>query len=774
MSKNRYDEKSIKGLKGLAAVRKRPGMYVGGTDKGSVYRLFREVLDNSVDEYQAGHNDKVFIWVWDDEIWVGDNGRGIPVKKHPKEKISTLTLALTVLHVGGKFDDKAYQVSCFTGGTKLRLLDGKKRSLKWLSKNYKDKTFLVYSCDKKGALHPGLAHSPRVTGEVDELIEVTLDTGKKERCTLDHLWRLLDGSYCKAKDLVVGTSLMPLYLYKGDDDYTYISPEGRRYHNHTVVAIRKIKYKKPIKVYDITVEKYHNFGLASGVFVHNSGLHGVGIKATNALSEWMKVYSKRDGSWYHQEFAKGKPKQPKPIKKRPPKDLPDWKKLSGTIIGFSADTTIMETKKTDITRLKEEVSDLSYLCPKLEFRLYVEGKLDTTYRSSKGLPEFVDDTFESAYQKKPFYAVSENKEVELSLLWTDQEDPEVFSYVNCSYTSAGGTHLTGLEKASSAVLKRYGSDLEAKDFRAGMCGILHVRMADPHYRGQTKEELSNSETEKKVYAFVKSELDVFFKKHPGVAKTIIKRAKILRKARNQSNLAKQALKMDKLPKKGKIGILPGKLVHADPRCPSSKRELFIVEGDSALGSCRDGREASFQEILPLRGKIQNAIRQAPTKFLANKEVDAIRQAVRVGIGQNQKIQNCRYNRIMILTDADPDGKHIASLIITMFSKYMPEVIKAGKLFVVKAPLFVGFYKNKRKFGFTIDKVRKKFPSGAKVQYSRLKGLGESSADEVSEYALYPNTRKLVQVAWRSSTLKDIQDVMGSDVSVRKELLGLEG
>ena len=1002
MGKNSYDENSIKRLSFPESVRRRPGTYVGGKDKDSVYRLFKEVLDNAIDEYQTGHNDTICIWWWKDKVFVGDNGRGIPVKKHPTEKISTLDVVFTSLHAGGKFDTSSYKISCFTGKTKIRLLDGKDRSLKWLEKNYKNKKFWVYSCGSKGALHPGLAHSPRITGKVHELIEVTLDNGKKERCTKEHLWKLRNGSYCEAQNLKVGSSLMPLYLKEGKDGYTYhqpnyltkkqswirgeqlnykvkggyernrkdrayipvhrvlacdmfkeyksgmslhhknrnkkdnrpincdvlskkdhlwehnndegvvenrkisitkynkskrgrkesrknglkygcnnllkyisteehkeekrkfmhtrnslrknqlknvkfkiikhvnnilnqgievteynfdsfkpyrnfpilrtcltyfkdfedmirrakkyITPQDRfkRKNNHKVIKIRIIKLKKPIKVYDITVEKYHNFALSSGVFVHNSGLNGIGIKATNALSDITEVYTRREDKWYYQKYSRGIKVNDKPKVSKKPSFLKGVKNINGTIIGFSPDLQIMSTKRVDLPRLLEEVEDISILCPNLRITVYnMEKKKKKVFLSKGGIREYVSEEYSSTFHKSPFYSKSKGDGIEVCLLWTNEEEEEVYSYVNCSYTDEGGTHITGLDKAVSSVLKRYGSDIEPSDLRAGMSGTLHIRMSEPQYQGQTKNKLTNKETEKEVFDFIKSELDIYFKKNVKVAKHIIKRAKILKSARNKASVAKMALKSVTIVSKDKKGILPSKLIEATD-CTSKERELFIVEGDSAGKTTVLGREAKFQEVLKLKGKINNAITTKQSKLFAKKtkikksrgrngeketveesEIHAIVTAVGTHIGQKQKIKNCRYDKIMILADADPDGKHIEALVISFFVRFMSDVIKAGKLYLVKSPLFVGYCNNKRVFGSKMDIIRKKFPKNANIQFSRLKGHGEVNPDEIWDYALNPKTRKLIQVKWKGSIEKTIEEIMGSDSAPRKKLLGIE-
>lgn len=615
MGNSKYDAGSIKVLKGLEAIRKRPGMYIGGTGANGVYRLFREILDNAVDEYQAGYNKSIYVWWKQDQVWIGDAGRGMPVEEHPEEKISTLTVLFTMTHAGGKFDASAYKTS--------------------------------------------------------------------------------------------------------------------------------------------------------------SGLHGVGIKATNALSEWLEVYTKRKGQWWCQKFERGKPKDvPKKVDiSKLPKFLKGANKMS-TIIGFSPDTSLMSTKTVNRKRIAEEIEDLSYLCPGLLFKLFLvdEGK-KKQWMTKDGIRQFVDEEYTSTYQKSPFYASTKDGRIEVALKWTNQEESEVFSYVNCSFTDEGGTHLKGLNKAASSVLRRYGSELDASDLRAGMCGIIHVRMNDPVYRGQTKNELTNEDIEKEVYQFVKRELDLYFKKHTSVANHIIKRAKILANARNKANVAKQALKEVKIEKKGKKGIMPGKLVEA-PNCSPKERELFIVEGESAGGSVKLARDNKYQEVLPLRGKIPNALRTKPAKFLGNEEISAINTAVGTHVGQKCRVQNCRYNKIMILTDADPDGKHIAALLIAYFGKYMPDVIKAGKLYVVDSPLYRGYNKNKYAFGFSIDEVRKKFPKGATVQITRLKGHGEANPEQVENYALNPKTRKLIQVKWKSDSMEMITQVLGNDTTYRKELLGV--
>ena len=506
----------------------------------------------------------------------------------------------------------------------------------------------------------------------------------------------------------------------------------------------------------------------------SAGLHGVGLKATNALSEWLRVTVWRKGKAYSVDFGRGTPASSKPS---PQKEL-NKRGKSGTRIEFKPDTKIFGKSVISVADVTQWLSETSHLCPGLKINLSVDGveKIFT----SKGLSSMVE---ERAGELPPLSDVvefsSEDKSITAAFLWADNDSAgdNWFSACNASSTREGGTHVDGALKAIDAVLRPYSKSkkLDKKDLVDGLCASIHVLVSEPQFKSQTKEKLLNSDVRDSVYEFLYPRLKAHFDANKKLAESLVSRALQLRKARESYKKLRAAANKAAPKKKTARGILPDKLVES-MHCSPQDRELFVVEGDLAGGSAKSARDADYQEILPLRGKIPNAAQWTLAKLLGNEEISSLLIALGVHIDPKTKkadLSSMRVGRLLLLMDADPDGQHIVSLVLTFIVRWIPELIENGHVYVVDSPLFVGTHKDSRFYAHSIDDlISQSGLSRDKLSVSRLKGHGEASAPELRHYAMDPSTRKLWKISLTERDPEFIMSLMGSDSSSRKELLGL--
>jgi len=623
---NTYTADKITVLEGLEAVRRRPGMYVGGTDIKALHHLIYEVVDNSIDEALGGYCDHIQVIIHPDEsVSVIDNGRGIPVAEHPQKKVSSLELVLTTLHAGGKFDSDSYKVS--------------------------------------------------------------------------------------------------------------------------------------------------------------GGLHGVGVSAVNALSEWLVAEVTRDGGVWRQEYARGVPQGP--VQKVADADTA----VTGTKITFRWDPEIFKdvpgySWNTLLVRFREMAFvtkgiRLTFIDRRdddeKEHTFYFEGGVTSFVRYLNRNRQALND---------PVYIEKEvdNVGVEVAIQFTDVYTESVYAFANTIHTPDGGTHMTGLRTAltrtindyarKNGLLKENESNFSGEDTREGLTAIVSIKHPDPQFESQTKVKLMNAEVKTIVEAVVGEHFSAFLEEHPRQAKAIIDKCLTSSRARDAAKKARElVLRKSAL----ESSTLPGKLADCSSR-DTAATELYIVEGDSAGGSAKQGRDRRFQAILPLRGKILNTERARLDKILGNNEVKALVTALGTGIGDDFNIEGLRYGRIIIMTDADVDGAHIRTLLLTFFFRYMPHLIENGHMYIAQPPLYR--IKNKKDivYVYTEDEKNKFVEqfngTGSQLDLQRYKGLGEMNPEQLWETTMNPEVRTILQVTVEDAAAADktFDMLMGIAVAPRRKFI----
>ncbi|WP_270968535.1 DNA topoisomerase (ATP-hydrolyzing) subunit B [Campylobacter upsaliensis] len=562
-----YGEGNIKVLKGLEAVRKRPGMYIGDTNINGLHHMIYEVVDNSIDEAMAGHCDTIDIELTTEgSCIVSDNGRGIPVGMHPTENMPTLTVVLTVLHAGGKFDQDTYKVS--------------------------------------------------------------------------------------------------------------------------------------------------------------GGLHGVGVSVVNALSKKLVATVQREGKIYRQEFAKGQIASEFGI-------IGESKK-TGTSIEFFPDEEIFELTEFDYEILAKRFRELAYLNPKItiNFKDNRIGKSES-FHFDGGISQFVSDLNKKQALTKPiFFSVDEdNVNVEIALLYNDTYSENLLSFVNNIKTPDGGTHETGFRMGLTRVITNYveanasarekDNKITGEDVREGLIAIVSVKVPEPQFEGQTKGKLGSSYVRPIVNKASFEYLSKYFEENPIEAKAIMNKALMAARGREA---AKKARELTRKKESLSVGTLPGKLADCQSKDPSES-EIYLVEGDSAGGSAKQGRERAFQAILPLRGKILNVEKARLDKILKSEQIQNMITAFGCGIGEDFDLTKLRYHKIIIMTDADVDGSHIQTLLLTFFFRFMNELVANGHIYLAQPPLYRYKKGQKREIYLKDEKALSEFLIEVGIENSNYEGIG---------------------------------------------------
>ena len=509
----------------------------------------------------------------------------------------------------------------------------------------------------------------------------------------------------------------------------------------------------------------------------SGGLHGVGVSVVNALSEKLVVEVVRDGKQWFQQYERGRPlaklKAVKPAKR------------TGTTISFWPDPQIFtEEREFKQETLAQRLREMAFLNKGLEITLVdqrIEPEVTEVFRYTGGIIDFVKhlNSSRDAVNKRVIYfeTKADQHEVEVALQWTNSFTESVFTFANNINTHEGGMHEEGFRRSltrvitsyarSKAILKEKDDALIGEDCREGLTAIVSVRLRDPQFEGQTKTKLGNTEIRSFVETSMNQKFAEFMEEHPGEARAICTKIVSAQRARLEARKARDLVRRKSLLESS---TLPGKLADCQTR-DSNEAELFIVEGDSAGGSAKQARNRYNQAILPLRGKILNVERARLAKILENKEVQAIVTAIGTGIGEEFDVEKARYKKIVSMADADVDGAHIKTLLLTLFFRYMPELIDAGYVYVAQPPLYRVKFKGKVHY-FMNDAELAAFAAeqnGAKVEASRFKGLGEMNPNELWDTTLDPDKRSLLRVTMEDAALAEeiFTTLMGEDVEARK-------
>lgn len=541
---------------------------------------------------------------------------------------------------------------------------------------------------------------------------------------------------------------------------------------------------------------------AGGKFDKNSykvsgGLHGVGVSVVNALSEWCKVEVKRDGKIYFQEYKRG-------IPVKPVKEIGKAKKNeTGTKTTFFPDQEIFKVNKFKFDTIAERMRELAYLNKNVTIKITDSRNGDVeTFHFKGGIIEFVkylDESRQPLHKTIYIEGEKDNTPVEIAFQYTDGYNENIFSYVNNINTHEGGTHLVGFKTALTRTLNNYAAknglikegkiNLTGDDFREGLTGVISVKVADPQFEGQTKTKLGNSETKSAVETLVGEKLSEFLEENPSIGKKVIEKCMRAAEAREAARKARDLTRR----KNALDGMnLPGKLADCSITDPEHC-EIYIVEGDSAGGSAKQGRDRRFQAILPLKGKILNVEKAKMNKILENNEIKAIISAIGGGLGTDFDETKSRYGKIILMTDADVDGSHIRTLLLTFLYRHMNNLITSGMVYIAQPPLYK-LKKGKQEFYAFDEKERDEILKRLKVNgkeeteelveemieegsvkgvsISRYKGLGEMNPEQLWETTMNPETRTILQVTLESAATADkiFETLMGDDVEPRREFI----
>lgn len=573
-----------------------------------------------------------------------------------------------------------------------------------------------------------------------------------------------------------------VWIVLGNDDKITVADDGRG----IPVDIHPKAKKSSLEVTMTVLHAGGKFG--DGAYKVSGGLHGVGASVVNALSDWMRVEVRRDGKIYRQEYKRGKPQtKVEPVEKS---DVPDILTLpkTGTTSIFLPDKSIFPTIKSEFKVLSKKIKERAYLVAGLAFHMYdqrsggevhyyFDGGIESLVRHLNKDKDVVNDM--------PIYVnkTVDEIQVEAAIQYNNSYTETVESFANVIATHEGGTHLTGFRMAltravndyarKNGYLKEKDENLTGDDMREGLTAVIAIKMDSENlqFEGQTKGKLGNAEIQPIVMSAVKSGMDIFLEENPPQARKIMEKVILAAKARMAARAAKEAV----LRKGALEGMtLPGKLTDCQEKDPAQS-ELYLVEGDSAGGSAKQGRDRKFQAILPLRGKILNTERARLDKILEFEEIKTLIIALGTGIGDTVNFDKARYHRVVIMTDADVDGEHIMTLLLTFFFRYLPEIIERGYLYIAMPPLYKLTAGKEIQYAYNEEErslILKEKMAGKNVSTQRYKGLGEMNPEQLWETTMNPQTRVMKKVGVEDATEADrvFSMLMGDEVPPRKRFI----
>lgn len=547
--------------------------------------------------------------------------------------------------------------------------------------------------------------------------------------------------------------------------------------------------KLGIPAVEVVLTKLHAGGkFDKDTYKVSGGLHGVGVSCVNALASNFRAEIHRDGEIHVMEFSKGATTIPLSVKGKTDK--------TGTKISFTPDPEIFtQTTEFKFDIIAERMRELAFLNPEITIELIDEREEDEelkkeVYHYEGGVKDFVDflDEHRDSMLQTPIHITGEidNVPVEIAISYNSSFSENVHSYVNNINTREGGTHVSGFRRALTRSLKSYAEknnliksnskiSISGEDFREGMTAVLSVKVQEPQFEGQTKTKLGNSEVQSAVEIVVYDQLNEYLEQNPKAAKKVIEKVVLAAEAREAARKARQLVQRKSVMSGGG---LPGKLADCSIKDPEHS-EIYLVEGDSAGGSAKMGRNRSFQAILPLRGKILNVEKAKINRILENKEIQAMITALGTGVGHGDEdfeVDKLRYHKIILMTDADVDGSHIRTLLLTFFYRYMRPLIENGFIYIATPPLYRITTSKDLEYAWddeTRDKMIKELKkSRKKYDVSRYKGLGEMNPEQLWETTMDPETRTLQQVNVESAAGADklFSTLMGGDVEPRREFI----
>ena len=519
-----------------------------------------------------------------------------------------------------------------------------------------------------------------------------------------------------------------------------------------------------------------------GGYKVSGGLHGVGASVVNALSEWLEVEISRDGKLYRQRYERGQV-----INKLKEVGTSDH---TGTKVTFKPDSEIFDTTVFNFDTLKVRLRETAFLTKALKINLTDKREdpvIKRTFHYEGGIKEFVEyiNRHKDPLYDKVIYCEGDKDGilVEVALQHNDSFNESTYSFVNNINTPEGGMHLTGFRSAITKVFNDYArnnkmlkdkeDNLSGDDLREGLTAIISIKIEDPQFEGQTKQKLGNSEARSAVENIVNEQLTYFLEQNPVIAKTIVNKAILAQRARIAARKARDVARKTTL---ADSMSLPGKLADCSDKNPENC-EIYIVEGDSAGGSAKTARDRATQAILPLRGKILNVEKARIDKILVNEEIKAMITAFGTGIHDNFDISKLRYGKIIIMTDADVDGAHIATLLLTFFYRFMPDLIRQGHVYLAQPPLFKLEKNRKVWYAYSdeeLDKILKEVGRDSNNKIQRYKGLGEMDPEQLWETTMDPEQRILLRVAIDEENESEIDitfnTLMGDKVEPRREFI----